>query len=61
MTLCLLCSTAAPATETLTYTYDVHGRLVQVVHTGTVNPTAQTTYTYDTADNRTHKTTTGAP
>jgi hypothetical protein len=51
---------AAQATETVTYTYDAKGRLVQVVHTGTVNNNLTTTYSHDKADNRTNVTTTGA-
>jgi hypothetical protein len=54
-------SSAAYAAETITYTYDAKGRLVKVVHTGTVNNTIQTTYTHDKADNRKNTTTTGAP
>lgn len=54
-------SSAALATETTTYVYDARGRLVQVVHSGTVNNNVQTTYTHDKADNRTNVTTTGAP
>lgn len=46
----------ALAGETVTYTYDAQGRLVQVVHTGTVNNNLQTTYTHDNADNRTNVT-----
>jgi YD repeat-containing protein len=57
----LLFSTAADAAETITYTYDARGRLVQVVRTGTVNNGVTTTYTVDKADNRTNKTTTGSP
>lgn len=49
------------ASETVTYTYDALGRLVKVVHTGTVNNNMQTVYTTDPADNRTNVTTTGAP
>ncbi len=52
---------SASATETVTYTYDANGRLVQLVHSGTVNNGAQTTYAIDKSDNRTNKTTTGAP
>lgn len=52
---------AAVASETITYTYDTHGRLVKVVHSGNVNNGVNTTYSYDKADNRTNKTTTGAP
>jgi hypothetical protein len=54
-------SSPAWATETITYTYDALGRLVTVVHTGTVNNNQQTVYTHDPADNRTNVTTTGAP
>jgi hypothetical protein len=50
----------ALAGETITYTYDANGRLVQVVHTGTVNNNLQTTYTHDNADNRTNVTVTNA-
>ena len=45
----------------MTYTYDAKGRLVKVVHTGTVNNNVQTTYTHDKADNRKNTTTTGSP
>lgn len=51
---------AAQATETVTYTYDAKGRLVKVVHTGTVNNNLTTTYDHDKADNRTNVKTTGA-
>lgn len=54
-------SSAASAAETVTYTYDARGRLIKVVHTGTVNNNVQTVYTLDKADNRTNVTTTGAP
>lgn len=54
----LLCSSAASATETITYTYDARGRLIKVVHTGTVNNNNQACYQYDKADNRTNVTTT---
>jgi YD repeat-containing protein len=57
----LLLGVAAYASETITYTYDARGRLVQVNHTGTVNNNVVTNYTYDKADNRTKKTTTGSP
>jgi YD repeat-containing protein len=50
----LLCSSAASATETITYTYDARGRLIKVVHTGSVNNNNQACYTYDKADNRTN-------
>jgi len=48
----------AAANETITYTYDAQGRLVTVIHTGTVNNNVQTTYGHDNADNRTNVTTT---
>lgn len=51
---------AAHAGETIAYTYDAKGRLVKVVHTGTVNNNVQTTYTHDKADNRKNTTTTGS-
>jgi hypothetical protein len=51
---------AAMASETVTYTYDVRGRLVQVKHSGAVNNNITTNYGYDKADNRTLKNTTGA-
>ena len=50
----LLGSSPALATETITYTYDARGRLVKVVHTGTVNNNDQACYKYDKADNRTN-------
>lgn len=43
---------SALASETTTYTYDAKGRLVKVVHTGTVNNGITKEYTYDEADNR---------
>lgn len=52
---------SAHAGETVTYTYDAKGRLVKVVHTGTVNNNVQTTYTHDKANNRKNTTTTGSP
>ena len=56
----LICGPAYAA-ETITYTYDARGRLVQVARTGTVNNGVTTAYTIDKADNRTNKTTTGSP
>lgn len=55
-----LAASAAHAGETITYTYDTKGRLVKVVHNGTVNNNVQTTYTHDKADNRKNTTTTGS-
>ena len=59
--LLLVAGAAAFAAETITYEYDPRGRLVKVKRTGTVNNNVNTSYTYDKADNRTNKTTTGAP
>lgn len=42
----------AYSAETITYTYDALGRLVQVVRTGSVNNNVQATYTLDPAGNR---------
>jgi YD repeat-containing protein len=52
----LLTGTAAQASETITYTYDALGRLVQVTRSGTVNNGASALYTYDPANNRTNVT-----
>lgn len=57
----LVLGVAAYAAETITYTYDARGRLVRVSHSGSVNNNAVTNYTIDKAENRTNKTTTGAP
>ena len=48
----ILCASAASASETIAYTYDARGRLVKVVHTGSVNNNVQTCYKYDKVDNR---------
>ena len=58
----ILASTAAAASETIAYTYDARGRVKQVAHSGTpvTNNGVTTSYTYDKADNRTNKTTTGS-
>lgn len=45
-------SVAAKAGETIGYSYDVHGRLTAVTHSGSVNNGVSTTYTLDNADNR---------
>jgi YD repeat-containing protein len=42
----------AMASETINYSYDARGRLVQVKHTGTVNNNVTANYTYDKANNR---------
>jgi hypothetical protein len=57
----LTMAAAAYAAETLTYTYDARGRLVRVLHNGSVNNNVSTNYQYDKADNRTLKNITGAP
>ena len=50
----------ARAAETITYSYDARGRLVQVARSGSVNNGVTTSYAYDKAHNRTTKTTTGS-
>lgn len=45
---------AATASETITYTYDARGRLVQVKHGGTVNDNVSANYGFDKANNRTN-------
>ncbi len=60
-TLLLFFSVPAMASETITYSYDAKGRLIQVVHSGTVNNGTTATYASDKADNRTRVTVTGAP
>lgn len=59
--LLLLLGAAAFAAETITYSYDARGRLIQVARSGTVNNNVTTNYVYDKADNRQTKTTTGSP
>lgn len=48
----LMAAFGAHSAETITYTYDALGRLVQVVRTGSVNNNVQATYTLDPAGNR---------
>lgn len=55
-----LTGSAAGATETITYTYDARGRLVQVSHSGGPASGVTTTYSHDAANNRTRVQTTGA-
>lgn len=52
--------TASSATETITYTYDVLGRVVATSTAGTVNSGHVVGITYDAAGNRTNYTVTGA-
>lgn len=51
----------AMASETITYTYDVRGRLVRVAHSGNINNNVVANYTHDNADNRILVNVTGAP
>jgi YD repeat-containing protein len=53
-------TSAATAAESVTYSYDARGRLVEVVRTDSANNTVRTTYSYDRANNRTSVTTTGS-
>lgn len=48
----VLTPTIASASETVTYSYDAKGRLVQVARSGSVNNNVTTTYAFDAADNR---------
>jgi YD repeat-containing protein len=58
---CLLGSAStAQAQQTQTYSYDVHGRLITVART-TGSSSQTTTYSLDSADNRTGRTTSVAP
>ena len=47
-----LAGSIASAGETVTYTYDARGRLIKVVHSGTVNNNNQVCYKLDKAGNR---------
>ena len=49
-----LAGVAATAGETINYSYDARGRLVQVKHSGSVNNNVTANYQYDKADNRTN-------
>jgi hypothetical protein len=53
-------ASGAWASETITYTYDARGRLVQVVRTGTVNNNVTAAYSHDKANNRTNVTVSGS-
>ncbi|MFA6125648.1 MAG: hypothetical protein WCS75_04655 [Sphingomonas sp.] len=57
----LVAAGVASATETVTYSYDAKGRLVQVTHSGSVNNNVVVNYTFDAADNRKNVKVTGAP
>jgi hypothetical protein len=56
----LMSASAVSANETISYVYDARGRLIKVVHSGTVNNNVQACYKYDKADNRVVVTTTTA-
>jgi len=43
----------AIAGETIGYSYDARGRLLNVVHSGSINAHLGVSYSYDEADNRT--------
>ena len=45
---------SAYASETITYSYDARGRLIRVVHSGSVNNNVAANYSYDKGDNRTN-------
>lgn len=55
-----LVSAGAKASETMTYSYDAKGRLIKVVHMGSVNNGITVVYSHDAASNRNHVTVTGA-
>ena len=59
--LALVLGRTVGAAETVTYTYDAKGRLIKVVHTGTVNNNVTTDYTHDKANNRKTIVTTNSP
>jgi YD repeat-containing protein len=52
--LALIIPSSAHATETVTYTYDAQGRLVQSVISGTVNNGQTSSTSFDAANNRTN-------
>jgi len=53
---CLVVAPPAPASETLSNSYDALGRLTKVGHSGTVNSSTNACYSYDRADNRSNVT-----
>ena len=61
LVLAVLTSGMAGASETVNYTYDAKGRLIQVAHSGTVNNNVVANYSFDKADNRVNVNVTGAP
>ena len=59
ISLCAI-SPFASASSSITYTYDARGRLKTVTLSGGAHSGAVTQYTYDKANNRVRKQTTGA-
>lgn len=57
----LAAATMSFAAETITYQYDARGRLISVVHNGSVNDNLVTNYTFDDANNRKNLTVSGSP
>ena len=57
----LLAAAPGSASETVTYSYDALGRLIQVSRSGTVNNGASETYSYDPANNRSNVTVSSGP
>ncbi len=57
----LLVASPGWATETITYTYDALGRMIEAGSVGTVNQGQVTAITYDDAGNRSNYQVTGAP
>lgn len=57
----LMAAAIAVANETITYTYDVQGRLVRVLHNGSVNDDLSVNYAFDNADSRVDLNVTGSP
>lgn len=55
----VLAAQPVAAKEIVTYTYDARGRLVKVVHAGSVNDGVTTEYHLDKANNRTKVKTSG--
>lgn len=60
LVLSVMYNEAASAAETISYTYDAKGRLVKVVHSGSINNGVVVDYTYEDADNRTNVKTSGS-
>jgi len=61
MALAAMAPGLAGASETVNYSYDAKGRLIQVARSGTVNNNVVANYSFDKADNRTNVNMSGAP